>query len=123
MTKQLALAWSNLAPNACARLRALLADGEWKTQQQLTKAGGARFGARLLELRTGEDGGPALLIEKKSVNGDVVYVYRCAGVAGVPQQTRTVAFILAELRKEVAHLKKLNEELEKRLDRRDGDSP
>lgn len=116
MTKQLALAWRQRAPTACARLRHLLSDRQWHSHAELTKVGGSRFGARLLELRTGEDGAAPLLIEKRAVGGDVVFHYRCAGEAAVPQQTRTVASILSELRREVAHLQRLNAELQKRLE-------
>lgn len=48
---------------ACQRLRVLLATGRWYSALELVEAGGLRYGARLLEIRRGLDGGPLLDIE------------------------------------------------------------
>lgn len=115
MSGQLLLSWSARAPSCCEALRRLLEDGQWHTHRELTRVGGARFGARLLELRAGEDGGEPLAIEKRSVAGDVGWEYRSAGPAERPHEPRSVAVILAELRAEVVRLRELNAELEFRL--------
>jgi hypothetical protein len=72
--------WKASAPTRCQRLRALLASGEWRSHAEMTQAGGARFGARVLELRRGADGGPPLAIESRTVGDDDRRTeYRCAG--------------------------------------------
>lgn len=58
------------APTRCARLRQLLGDWRWHTHAELTAAGGARFGARLEEIRNGWDGGRPILIDVRVIGGD-----------------------------------------------------
>jgi hypothetical protein len=48
---------------ACARLRALLADGAWHSALELVQVGGLRYGGRLYEIRRGDDGSPPLDVE------------------------------------------------------------
>lgn len=72
--------WKAAAPTRCQRLRALLASGEWKSHAEMTAAGGARFGARVLELRRGADGLPPLAIETRMAgDDDRATEYRCTG--------------------------------------------
>lgn len=52
--------------SACARLRALLADGRWHSALELVDAGGLRYGGRLHEIRRGLDGEPALDVEAEA---------------------------------------------------------
>jgi hypothetical protein len=65
---------------ASARLRALLADGQWHSALELVDAGGLRYGARLLEIRRGLDGAPALDVqgEAHEYRGRTVWRYRAA---------------------------------------------
>lgn len=46
-------------------LRQLLADGRWHDMRAMQEAGGFRYGGRLLEIRRGEDGLPALEVEAR----------------------------------------------------------
>jgi hypothetical protein len=66
--------------NACARLRALLADGRWHEAPELVEVGGLRFGGRLFEIRRGLDGAPSLDVEAepRPRAGRVVWAYRVA---------------------------------------------
>jgi hypothetical protein len=74
--------WKAAAPTRCERLRALLASGQWRSHAEMTAAGGARFGARLLELRRGQDGGTPLEVESRIVGDDDRRVeYRLVGEA------------------------------------------
>lgn len=74
--------WKASAPTRCQRLRALLASGEWRSHAEMTQAGGARFGARLLELRRGSDGGTPLEVESRILGDDNRRVeYRLIGEA------------------------------------------
>ena len=75
------LVWADRAPTKCAALRRLLADGCWYAADELRRAAGWRFSARLMELRTGEDGDVPLEVEKRCVGGDVAWEYRCVGQA------------------------------------------
>lgn len=63
---------------ACARLRALLADGAWHSALELVEAGGLRYGGRLHEIRRGLDGGPPLDVaaEPREHAGRQVWHYR-----------------------------------------------
>lgn len=65
---------------ACQRLRTFLADGAWHSALEMVEAGGLRFGARLLELRRGLDGGVPLDIEveRRARAGRFVWFYRVA---------------------------------------------
>jgi hypothetical protein len=65
---------------ACARLRALLADGAWHSALELVEVGGLRYGGRLHELRRGADGEPALDVdaEARPHRGRQVWWYRVA---------------------------------------------
>lgn len=111
MTQQLlSLAWQRKSGTNCSRLRELLADGQWHHMDVLRTVAGWRYGARALELRTGQDGGPPLLIEKRCVGADE-WEYRCAGLAERPHEPRSVAAVLAELRAEVARLRAENASL------------
>lgn len=114
MSGQLLLSWSARAPSRCEALRRLLEDGAWHSHRELTRVGGSRFGARLLELRAGEDGGEPLAIEKRSVAGDVGWEYRSAGPAERAHEPRGVAALLAELRRENERLRARVAELEAR---------
>ncbi|MFY3742451.1 hypothetical protein ACOQFB_00965 [Anaeromyxobacter sp. Red801] len=72
---------------ACARLRALLADGAWHSALELVEAGGLRFGARLFELRRGQDGGPPLDVEgeARDAGGRSRWFYRRAAPGREPR--------------------------------------
>jgi hypothetical protein len=50
-----------------APLRKLFADGQWHDMHQLAAVAGMRYGARIFELRRGDDGEPPLDIEKRQV--------------------------------------------------------
>lgn len=52
-----------------ARLRNLLGDMRWHSMSELQEAAGYRYGARLLELRRGHDGGPCISVEKDQRDG------------------------------------------------------
>jgi hypothetical protein len=101
-----ALSWQGRAPTKCMQLRQLLKDGTWHRADEIREVAGWRFSARLMELRTGEDGDAPLVIEKRSVKGDVVWEYRSLGEAEAPQQTRSNAAIYAELRRHIAELER-----------------
>lgn len=74
--------WREKAPSNAAKLRALLADGQWHDMAELQAVAGYRYGARKLEIERGQDGGPPLLIEKEPVDGDSSHWrYRAAGPA------------------------------------------
>lgn len=74
----------------CMRLRALLADGLWHSHAEMTVAGGARFGARRLEVENGHDGGAPWLIEHRIVRGDdTVTEYRLVGPNPHPRPEST----------------------------------
>ncbi len=66
--------WRRLAPSRRAALRLLLDDGRWHTAEELRRLVGWRYGARLHELRRGEDGGPPLTVEVRGDGG--LYRYR-----------------------------------------------
>lgn len=62
-----------------AALRRLLADGAWHTATELEAVGGRRYGARLHEIRRGDDGRPAVEIEgqrRGGARGDCEWRYR-----------------------------------------------
>lgn len=80
------LLWADRAPTKCAALRRLLADGEFHSGEELRRVAGWRFSARLMELRTGEDGDVPLEVEKRCVGGDVAWEYRCVGQARVKRR-------------------------------------
>lgn len=67
--------WRKRTPERLAGLRALMRDGEWHTADELRKVAGWRFGARLYELRRGEDGGAPMAIKMENKGGGV-YRYR-----------------------------------------------
>lgn len=72
-----ATSWTEKAPSNQKKLRALLADGAWHHMQELQDVAGWRYGARLWEIKRGEDGGPQLDIEKMAVLGrDDEWLYR-----------------------------------------------
>lgn len=52
----------------CARLRKLLSDGHWHRWDELFMAAGRRYGARLYDIRKGEDGGQRLKIQAKTAD-------------------------------------------------------
>ena len=79
------LVWADRAPTKCAALRRLLSDMEWHSADELRRAAGWRFSARLMELRTGEDGDVPLEVEKRCVGGDVVWEYRLVGQCQRPK--------------------------------------
>jgi hypothetical protein len=54
------------APDRCARLRALLADGRWHLAAELREVAGWRYGARLYEVRRGDDKRPPLTVEVRA---------------------------------------------------------
>jgi hypothetical protein len=62
--------WKAAAPTRCQRLRELLADRAWHSHAEMTQVGGARFGARLLEMRRGQDGGTPWDVEVRSAEDD-----------------------------------------------------
>lgn len=64
---------------ALAALRDLFADGEWHGGDELRQVAGWRYGARLFELRRGEDGRPPLVIDVRCESGGL-YEYQCTGV-------------------------------------------
>lgn len=113
------LLWREKAPTRCARLRSLLEDSAWHPYGELVAAGGARFGARLLELKTGEDGGEPLAIQGRC-GDDGVWWYRSRGPAERPHQPKSSAGVLAELRRENETLRRevlrLRAEVEERRD-------
>lgn len=65
---------------ACARLRKLLADGQWHSALELVDVAGLRYGGRLHELRRGLDGGPPLDVESQARQQGrrQVWAYRAA---------------------------------------------
>lgn len=65
-------------PKVLAALRELLADGDWHTMEELERIAGRRYGARLFELRRGEDGRPPAVVEVKTEGGGC-YEYRQTG--------------------------------------------
>ncbi len=71
---------------ACARLRALLADGAWHSALELVEAGGLRFGGRLHEIRRGLDGAPALDVEAepRELHRRSVWHYRAPSAPTAP---------------------------------------
>lgn len=70
-------AWKAAAPARASRLRELLADGQWHTQDELEAVAGRRYGARLHEAKHGKDGGAPLQYQKRVVGGnDSVWEYR-----------------------------------------------
>jgi len=82
--------WKQREPSRCARLRELLADGLWHDMKELRHAGGWRYGARLLSLRTGSDGEASLLIENRPVDGDSSHwEYRFTGPNPSPRPKPT----------------------------------
>jgi hypothetical protein len=60
-------------PDRCERLRGLLADGKWHLAAELRDVAGWRYGARLYEVRRGEDGGPPLTVEVRALGGTHEY--------------------------------------------------
>jgi hypothetical protein len=59
--------------------RRLLGDGRWHSADELRQVAGWRYGARLYELRRGEDGRPPLVIDVRCESGGL-YEYQCTGV-------------------------------------------
>lgn len=47
----------------CAAIRSLLADGLEHSGAELERVGGRRYGARVAEIRRGEDGGPPIAVD------------------------------------------------------------
>jgi hypothetical protein len=66
-------------PKVLAALRELLGDHEWHSMAELEAVAGRRYGARLFELRRGEDGRPPSVIEVRTEGGGC-YEYRQTGV-------------------------------------------
>jgi hypothetical protein len=68
----------------------LLADHQWHSGPELVEVGGMRAGARVHELRRGEDGGPKRRILCRVVDSESRYRWTCdcgpgePGQAGVP---------------------------------------
>lgn len=66
-------------------LREVLADGAWHTSTELARRVGHRFGAAILSLRRGDDGGPPLLIRKQKIREDgSLWAYWSEGVNPSP---------------------------------------
>lgn len=78
--------------NACARLRALLADGRWHDAPELVQVGGLRYGGRLHEIRRGQDGAPALDVEAEphARGGRQVWALPAAAPAAPSEVAMTV---------------------------------
>jgi hypothetical protein len=75
------------APSKREALQRLLADGKWHHMSELQKVGGARYGARLLELRELTQG---LKHEHRAINGsDNEFEYRALFEG--PQQSLPLA--------------------------------
>ncbi len=51
-------------------VRAFLADGCWRPGREVEAVGGRRFGARVHEIRRGDDGGPPMAVECDMRNGE-----------------------------------------------------
>lgn len=66
-------------PAVLKKLRDLFADSEWHSMAELEAVAGRRYGARLYELRRGEDGRPPAIVEVRSEGGGC-YEYRQTGV-------------------------------------------
>jgi hypothetical protein len=64
-------------PDRCDRLRQLLGDGRWHMAEELREVAGWRYGARLYEVRRGDDKGPPLTVEVRAVGG--THEYRQVG--------------------------------------------
>lgn len=94
-------------------LRLLLADGRWHHMSECRKAGGWRFGARLLELRQGM-GGPALQTEHRAISGsDNEFEYRALVTPQAELQLdQKKPTRLAELKRENEALRRRIAELE-----------
>ena len=98
------------ALTGCAVLRALLRDGRWHTQQELAEAVGYRYGAVIHRVRRGEDGLPALLVEKRRESADgAKWSYRQVGVASPAEALHET------LQAKVRRLERENLELRGRL--------
>ena len=86
----------------CQKLRQLFADrgGVWTNVAlgRLTQ----RFGARILELRRGDDGGPPLDIQKRRMTAtSSIWEYWCLGELETPAEPRASSLV-AQLRAELA---------------------
>ncbi len=97
-------------------LRRVLDDGRWHSNVELAASVGQRFGARLMEIRRGEDGGPPLDVVKERVNGEgSVWRYRSAGVRvqdELPLRSRdSIKRLRVELDGAIAALESANAEL------------
>jgi hypothetical protein len=79
-------AWQRKAVTRTARLRKLLADGQWHNALAMMEAGGMRYGARVHEIRRGEDGRPAWRVDMEydKDTGAVRYRAMGEGVASCP---------------------------------------
>lgn len=64
--------WEAKASGRCAGLRSLLSDSRWHSMDELRNVAGWRYGARLLEVRRGHDGGRPVEVEKER-RGDVFW--------------------------------------------------
>jgi hypothetical protein len=71
--------WKRKATTHTTRLRELLKDGRWHNQWELLQAGGFRYGARLLEIRRGEDGGPMWEVKAERMEDSTAYRYQASG--------------------------------------------
>ncbi|MBK9519394.1 MAG: hypothetical protein IPO09_19050 [Anaeromyxobacter sp.] len=60
-------------PGRCAALRDLLRDGKWHLADKLRQVAGWRYGARLHEVRQGQDGGPCIVVEVRAYAGSHEY--------------------------------------------------
>lgn len=92
-------------------LRQLLADGQWHHMSELRKAGGWRYGARLLELRQLER---SLVMEHRNISGgDNEFEYRAAWTeqAELPLKGKPTTK-LAQLKSENERLRRRVAELE-----------
>lgn len=93
-------------------LRDLFSQDRWFTNVELARLVGQRFGARILELRRGEDGGEPLDIEKRRLNeAGSCWAYRCVGTIRPEAVTR-----LVPLRARMAELQELLEAAEDALE-------
>lgn len=119
------------APSACERLRAFMADGAWHPADELARprVGGARFAARLDEIRHGEDpeNGEPLSYDWEVIGGVRCYRLRpfAAGEAR-PKPRRSVKGRIAHLERELVEARKTITELTARLEeqgRRRGHQP
>jgi len=103
------------ADTKCARLRELLADGQWHDQDALEAAGGRRYGARLFDLARGLDGGEALKVFTEAVGtSEGLYRTRARPYEADEERPRSKPR-LKELQRELAQANERIQHLEAQL--------